>query len=203
MNFSTATVSGLRGTVRRMVTPTQGVTVVAVFQPLAAARFLRAPLHELFGKVVALSDLVPRALLAEIEETLAAAPNAAAQLRALETFLLRLRRDEPDDALARQGLDEILRARGNVRIHALARQLGSSQDRFEKRFRRVVGASPKQVASIARFRAAVAARAAGRSLTEVAHAAGYFDSAHLARVFRAVTGGPPGAFVEVTPGCSK
>jgi methylphosphotriester-DNA--protein-cysteine methyltransferase len=42
-------------------------------------------------------------------------------------------------------------ARGSIRIGALAADLGAGLGQLERRFRRVVGASPKQLASIVRL----------------------------------------------------
>jgi AraC-like DNA-binding protein len=88
-----------------------------------------------------------------------------------------------------------------VRIRALAKELGTSQDPLEKRFRRVVGASPKQFAKIVRFLQVVRGFEGGRSLTELAHQAGYFDQPHLVRDFRAVTGEAPERFLRTREHC--
>lgn len=65
---------------------------------------------------------------------------------------------------------------------------GLSQDALEKRFRRVVGATPKQYASVVRLRRAVEAFGTGRSLTQISLDAGYCDQSHFIRHFRQVTG---------------
>jgi AraC-like DNA-binding protein len=85
---------------------------------------------------------------------------------------------------------------GRLRIASLSHRLGLSVDRFEKRFQRAVGASPKQLASIIRFRRAVAGYAPGLPLTQLAHDTGYFDQSHLIREFRAFTGLAPRDFLR-------
>jgi transcriptional regulator GlxA family with amidase domain len=84
-------------------------------------------------------------------------------------------------------------ARGAISIRSLAAGLGLSQDRLEKRFRQVVGASPKRYCSILRLRY-VLAGSQTRSLVELALEAGYYDQSHFVREFRAVTGEPPRKF---------
>ena len=66
----------------------------------------------------------------------------------------------------------------------------------------MVGASPKQFASIVRFRRAVAAQTSNQTLAALAQATGYFDQSHLAREFRAFTGEPPSRFFQKTMTCS-
>ena len=83
---------------------------------------------------------------------------------------------------------------GNRRIDDLTRYIGLSQSALERRFRRVVGVSPKRFASVLRLRRAVRLRAVGADLTAVAHAAGYFDQSHFIHDFRRATGSSPDAF---------
>ena len=90
----------------------------------------------------------------------------------------------------------IRHARGRLRVGSLSAGLGLITDRLEKRFRRSVGASPKQLASIVRFRHAVRAYRPGLTLTQLAYDAGYCDQSHLVRYFRAVTGQAPGDFLR-------
>jgi len=91
-------------------------------------------------------------------------------------------------------LHAICAAAGAIRVGQIARDLRVSQDTLEKRFRRVVGASPKQFASIVRLRRAVELSRETTTLTALAQDAGYYDQAHFIRDFRAVTGDAPGHF---------
>ncbi|MBL8953344.1 MAG: helix-turn-helix transcriptional regulator, partial [Myxococcaceae bacterium] len=83
-----------------------------------------------------------------------------------------------------------------TRITALAKQLGLELDALEKRFRAVVGSTPKQFASVVRLQRAVAAYRRGASLTQAAFDAGYFDQSHFIRAFRAATGEAPRTFLR-------
>jgi len=83
-----------------------------------------------------------------------------------------------------------VRAAGVLRVEDLACQAGRSVRWLQRRFRRHVGLSPKQV--IRRFRLQEVARrveaGAVPQLADLAYDLGYADQAHLARDFRAVTG---------------
>ena len=175
--------------------------MVAHFHELGAAHFFDVPLHELFGSITPLADLGCRALLSEIEERLALATSHLERARLMDEFLCRRLRERSDDALVTAAARSIRRSRGNLRIRALARELGVSQDALEKRFRRVAGASPKQLASIARFREVVSGFERGETLTSLAHRAGYFDQSHLIREFRAFTGAAPESFMRARRHC--
>jgi len=191
-----ATLTGVRTAVRRIRTSPGGGVVVAPFRAIGAMQFFDAPLHELFGGMAALLDLARAHEVDRLQTCLAEAGTTAQRAAIVDRYLCsRLNARRPDPVVA-AAVSAIGRARGAIRIAPLARELGLSTDRLEKRFRRIVGASPKQLASVLRFRRVVARYRAGVTLTQLAHDAGYFDQSHLIRDFRSFTGQPPGEFLR-------
>ena len=189
-----AVITGLRRSARHMHTSAGGGIVVVKFREVGASAFFAAPLHALFGTSEPLESLVPKADVERAAACIAGASSHGERVAALEDFLLARLTPRPQDAQV-QAAAQVLRARrGQVRIDALARSLLLSQDALEKRFRRVVGTSPKQFASLLRLQAAVSAYRPGLGLTELALQAGYYDQAHFTREFRAAMGAPPGRF---------
>ncbi|MFY1828336.1 helix-turn-helix domain-containing protein [Myxococcus fulvus] len=73
----------------------------------------------------------------------------------------------------------------------LARRVGASTSLVEHRFSEQVGVPMGAYRAWHRMQAAAALALRGRSLTEVAHAAGFYDSAHFSRLFRGMFGLPP------------
>jgi AraC-like DNA-binding protein len=196
-----ATFAGMRDTVRHMRTSAGGGVVLAVFHEGGAAPFLAPPLHELFGASLALDALLPRGDIEEVNSRVEEATDLVERVKVVEEFLLArqaLRRPDPVVAAA---VRAIRAAPGTIRIGPLAAHLGFSQDRLEKRFRRSVGASPKQLASILRLRRAVDSYRPGASLTRLAADAGYFDQSHFIREFRSVTGKAPQEFFGPSHHC--
>ncbi|HVZ74398.1 MAG TPA: helix-turn-helix domain-containing protein [Polyangia bacterium] len=187
--------AGMTGTARRMRTAAGGGVVLARFQPGGAAAFFATPLHELFGATLSLDALVPATDVDRLRTQVSEAATEAARVAALDAFLVARLRPETDDVVAAavRLLDD---ARGALPIRALARHLAISQDPLEKRFRRVVGASPKQFASLLRLRRALESYRPGASLAALALDAGYYDQSHFNRELRAVTGEPPGRFLR-------
>jgi AraC-like DNA-binding protein len=191
-----AALTGMMTTARRMRTRANSGVLLARFRPGGAAPFLDQPLHELFGTTAALDDLMPRAEVDRLQAQVSEATGDQARVAALEAFLvarLGTRAPDPVVAAAVRALEEV---HGAVQIRALARALGISQDPLEKRFRRAVGASPKQLASLLRLRRAIDGYRPGLSLTRLAQEAGYFDQSHFIRAFRAATGESPGRFLH-------
>lgn len=193
--------TGVLGAARRMRTHAGGGIVLAQFRPTGAAPFFRAPLGELFGATVALDDVVPRAEVQRLGDVVAAQPDRARRVAALEAYLLARLPAEAPDPVAVAAVQAIDAARGSLRIARLARSLGLSQDPLEKRFRRAIGASPKQLASIVRVRHAITVGRRGAGWLRAAHEAGYCDQSHFIREFRAFTGEAPTRFFRTGDYC--
>jgi AraC-like DNA-binding protein len=196
-----ATLAGIHAAVRRMHTHANSGIVLALFRPAGAARFFRAPLHELFGAHIRLDDLVPRADVERLGARISEAPDAAARADILSAFLSSRMLADGDDPIATAAIRTIVASHGSLRIATLADQLGISQDPLEKRFRRAIGASPKQLATIVRLRHAISIAERGGSWARVAHEAGYFDQSHFNREFRAMTGDSPARFFRAGDAC--
>ncbi|HEX6272871.1 MAG TPA: helix-turn-helix domain-containing protein [Polyangiaceae bacterium] len=192
--------TGVRTTVRRMQTTAGGIVVVT-FRELGAAQLFDQPLDELFGAMVPLDALETARERSSVVERVALARSNAERAAVVDAYLVNRLRERAPDALVAAAVAAIRREGGSLRIRALARELGTSQDPLEKRFRRVVGASPKQFAKIVRFLHVVRGFERGQSLTELAHAGGYFDQPHLVRDFRAFTGEAPERFLRAREHC--
>jgi transcriptional regulator GlxA family with amidase domain len=188
------TLTGIMNVARRMRTEAHSGIVLARFRPDGAAQFLPHALHEHYGTTMALDEIMPRAGVDRLRARVAECGDDRARVVALEAFLVaRLGQRDPDPLVA-AAVRAIEEAQGALQIGALARRLAISQDPLEKRFRRVVGASPKQFASLLRVRRAVEAYRPEVKLAALALEAGYFDQSHFSRELRAVTGETPGRF---------
>lgn len=196
-------VSGLRTKARRMRTSAGGGVVVAILNPGAAGRFFTRSPFELFESTEALEAWAPPDAARRTSKAMRRACSAAERIALFEDFLLGIARPWQPDPIVVRAMTAIAETAGAIRMSELARAVGSSQDALEKRFRRIVGATPKRYASVVRFRHAIAAVGPGRSLTEVSLAAGYADQSHFNRAFRHVTGEAPREFIGVGEYCSS
>jgi AraC-like DNA-binding protein len=190
------TLTGMTDTARRMHTAADSGVILARFRPGGAARFFAQPLHELFGTTAPLGDLLPPRAAARLQSQVVDAADDRARVAVLESFLAGQLRAGGTDPIVSAALDAITAAEGTLSIRALARRLAISQDPLEKRFRRAVGTSPKQFASLLRLRRAIDGYRPGASLTQLALDAGYFDQSHFSRALRAATGQSPGRFLR-------
>jgi methylphosphotriester-DNA--protein-cysteine methyltransferase len=174
--------------------------LLATFTPVGATAFLRPPLEEFSGTTTDLAGILSRPEeLDRLHEQLAGAPNHGRRVKLLEDFLLSRVRVAAPDPLVAAAVAWLERGTEAKRIDDLTRYIGLSQSALERRFRRIVGVSPKRFASLVRLRRALRLRTTGADLTTVAHIAGYFDQSHFIKDFQRATGSAPAAFFRQVP----
>jgi AraC-like DNA-binding protein len=165
--------------------------------PLGAHALLGAPMSAFANTAVPLGDVGPR-LGADLAERLAAAPGWPARFALLDRVLgARIETGPAPAPEVAWVWRRLRRSAGQVRIGALAGEVGWSPRHLVSRFREQVGLAPKPVARVLRFRRALALLAApgGPPWAEAAVACGYYDQAHLNREFRALAGCTPTALL--------
>ncbi|HEY5749803.1 MAG TPA: AraC family transcriptional regulator [Chryseolinea sp.] len=188
--LATAGITGLTDTYR-VFQNTAGIgSVLVVFRENGAARFLRHPLHELFGESLSLEHFFDRNALVELEERLVMALGDHDRIKLIEHFLIGHLNARPVDLLISRALEYIHQSKGTIRISELASLLHTSASPLEKRFRREIGASPKKFATIVRARNVLAAMEKGAQ-DYAEYLSAFYDQAHFIKDFK--------KFAAVTP----
>jgi AraC-like DNA-binding protein len=191
-----STITGLRRSVRLINYSKDTATIIVLFKETGPSAFFKQPIHELFEESVALDYFIRREEITRIEEQLTTAQNNKQRIAIVEQFLLSKLYDYKPDQLIATAVDNIYSKKGIVGIRALAQSLYISNDAFEKRFRKIVGSSPKQFSSIVRITSIIKQKKQGTSLTDMAFDAGYFDQAHFNKDFKLFTGQTPTDFFK-------
>lgn len=189
-------ISGLRRSVRQFDYTAQTANFLIVFKEAGIAAFSRVPANELFDQSVPGNDLFRRSDLDPLLENLMAAATDQQRVQSVENFLLLHLAHAKQDPLIDNAVRLIRQHNGLIRISQLAGSLHLSQDPFEKRFRTLVGSTPKQYASIIRLRGLIHNYPSYSSLTEASYDAGYFDQSHFIKDFRLFTGRTPKEFFQ-------
>jgi AraC-like DNA-binding protein len=81
-----------------------------------------------------------------------------------------------------------------VMSQSVTERLFISQSPFEKRFRKLVGTTPKKVASIVRFNTVLDNLSNSKSLIDICYENNFFDQAHFIKDFKQFTGDTPENF---------
>ncbi|MFF9076021.1 DUF6597 domain-containing transcriptional factor [Streptomyces sp. NPDC014735] len=164
------------------------------FAPGTAPALLGVPAHELRDRRVGLADLWPSALVRDLTERVAEAPDPAA---ALEAIALRRAADTaPPDPLMRSVAAHLGEGRS---VADTARSAGLGARRLHRRSLAAFGYGPKTLARILRLRRALALVRSGTPYAEAAVMAGCTDQAHLAREMRDLTGTTLTAHLRADP----
>jgi AraC-like DNA-binding protein len=185
------TLTGLHCGSRAVRTEPDGCLVLGHLHPAAAAS-LGWDARALVGTTLDLATLWPAQELQALADRLIGASDDADRMTLMEAAVAaRLATGPAADAMVVAAVNRIRAAPAEIRIAALAEQLGTSVDTLERRFAAAVGVSPKRFARAARLRSAVLSYAADMTLTDVALGAGYYDQSHFVREMQAATGLAP------------
>jgi Adenosine deaminase len=192
----TSTISGLRKSVRLIHYLKDSATIIVLLKETGARAFFNEPLYELFEESISLDTFINQHKIALIEEQLAEAQSSIQRIAIIEQFLLsKLCINTPDKLIA-TAVEKIHSTKGAIKIKELAETLYISNDAFEKRFRKVVGTSPKQFSNIIRLELIAKQKQLTENFTEIAFNAGYYDQPHFNKDFKLFTGQTPTEFYK-------
>lgn len=169
-------------------------TILVYFTETGFSHFASHPVSELFNLSLSLDHVLDKDRIREVEEKLAPAATDKQRLKIVEQFLLSQLRDIQTDKLVSEAVKLIYQYKGDIRIKELNEKLSISPSPFEKRFRKVVGTTPKKFASIIRFNSVLTGLNEAKSLLEICHEHNFFDQAHFIKHFRQFTGDTPEHF---------
>ena len=192
--LSSSGLTGLRNSYRVFSNSENIGTVLVFFKEGAAPVFFKQPIHELFMESVSLDNFILRSELLILEEKLQEAKKDIEKIAIVEEFLISRMNQSLPDLLVLSAISFIYKSSGNIRIRELTEKLHISQSPLEKRFRQVVGTSPKKFASIVRFKNTIQHYNANNSLAALGYEAGYYDQAHFIKEFKNFTGESPEIF---------
>ncbi|OMP79220.1 hypothetical protein BW716_11305 [[Flexibacter] sp. ATCC 35208] len=191
-SLPTYSLSGLRKTPRLIQYHAGTSNLLILFKEGGLNAFFDIPAHEFFNESISLDNLVDISFL---EDQLSEGTD---YIGIVENFLLQQLKHRTPDQLILAATNAIKEQQGNLNITQLASSLYISQDAFEKRFRKVIGTTPKQFASLVRMQSIVK-NYPSKDFTHLALEAGYFDQAHFNKAFKQFTGLTPSSFFNTPP----
>lgn len=169
-------------------------TILVYFSDIGFTHFSSRPANELFDLIISLDDIFEKSKVNEVEEKLATVSTDKQRIKIVEQFLLSELKDIQTDKLIIEAIKLIYQSKGTIRVKELNEKLFISQSPFEKRFRKVVGTTPKKFASIIRFNAVLDNLEETKSLIEICYENNFFDQAHFIKDFKQFTGDTPEQF---------
>lgn len=192
--LTTAGITGISNSYKVFKNSRDIGTVLVYFTEIGFTHFTSHPANELFNISISLDDVFDKSKVNNVEEKLAVSTTDKQRVKIVEQFLLSELKAVQTDRLIVEAVKLIYQSRGNIRIKELSEKLFISQSPFEKRFRKLVGTTPKKFASIIRFNAVLDNLDKTRSLTEICYENNFFDQAHFIKDFKQFTGDTPENF---------
>lgn len=160
--------------------------------PFAVAQLFSLPSVETRNQMLDLQTLLGSEGT-ELEERMMLAPDNVARVCIISSFL-----EKKQQQVTRKApgvfemIHSIIQTKGEARIEELSRQSFLSTRQFERSFKHYAGFSPKLFSRIIRFQAALGMYPhKDKSLTEIAHACGYYDQSHFIQDFKEFSGHNP------------
>lgn len=169
-------------------------TILVFFTDIGFTHFASHPANELFNQSISLEYILDKNKVSETEEKLSFAQTDKQRKHIVEQFLLSQLRNIQTDKLIIEAVKLIYQSKGTIRIKELNEKLFISQSPFEKRFRKLVGTTPKKFASIVRFNTVLNNLNNTKSLTDICYENNFFDQAHFIKDFKQFTGNTPENF---------
>lgn len=182
------TVSGAMTRTHEFHLPAGQMTVGLRFRPGMASTLLHVPADELTDLTVPLDDLLG-SRARSLRERLANARSIEEHLAILQKSLPAV----PSLTPAQKAIAALVSSRGDLRMEELAGMANLSARQFRRQCLTLTGLTPKRLARVLRFQAAMArARAGSRpDWARLAAECGYYDQAHLIRDFTELAGRTP------------
>lgn len=168
-------------------------SILVFFNEIGASYFFQNPINEFFNESLSLDNLVNKSDIQNIEDLLGNAKTDPERISIVEQFLLLQLTARQEDKILTEAVRQIYHEKGKIKIKKLADSLYISQSPFEKRFRKIIGTSPKKFASIIRFNHILNNLQKGNSL-DLSYKNDYFDQAHFIKDFKHFTGETPEQF---------
>lgn len=194
--LSTTGITGLTNQVQSFKNSGETGSVLVYFRDTGLAHFTRVPLHEIYDLSIDLTHILDKNIIRAAEDSLHEASTDEERIAIVEKALLAMIEEKTSDVLILKAVEMINEQKGNLRIRDLQKQLFISQSPFEKRFRRIVGTSPKKYASIVRFQHVLEDMKTKKSLAAITYEHNFFDPAHFSREFKQFTGQSPEQFIR-------
>lgn len=168
--------------------------LVIIFQPGLASALINTPINEFFENFTPYDEFFNSARVSFIKKQLQNQDNYHGVIKAVEDFLMVEAQWSHTDGIIKDAIVEIIENEGVVSMPALLDKFSISRDSFEKKFRKLVGTSPKKFSNIVRFRSLFEKNETKTTLTELGLNAGYYDQSHFIKDFKTVTGKKPSDF---------
>ncbi|MEJ7643113.1 MAG: helix-turn-helix domain-containing protein [Chryseolinea sp.] len=171
----------------------------ARFYPYGFAAFVTTPIKSLANKETPLELLFGERGAKELENKIIKATSTPRRIEIIEDFLLnKFSIGATIAGVVKSTVDTMLSTKGSQPIGAILKEDLTKRRQLERKFRKQIGISPKQLGKVIRLQAALKMliNCESENLTRIAYDSEYYDQAHFIKDFKEFTGTTPKAFLS-------
>jgi AraC-like DNA-binding protein len=179
-------------------------TIGIEFCPQGAYRFFHFTLNEIQNKIYSLSDVLGN-IGKQLAEQINYTTSVQKKISLLQQFLLKQLSLHNEDMIFEYCIEKITASKGRITIKELEKKTGYSSRWLNMKFNNKLGVSPKNLASIIRFKQYYQAFINGneKSFFKNDFYELYYDQSHFIKDFKRFTGLPPTKFEKQTNNFGK
>lgn len=172
------------------------VLFVVILKPGYAISIINRPINELFEVFVPLKEIFGARRLYSLWSKFKKQNSFDEIVKSMEDFLVNEMELNHCDKVIKEAITSIEKELGFISIKSLIDELPMSRNSFEKKFKALVGTTPKQFSNIVRFRNLFGTSESNKNLTEIGLDAGYYDQSHFIKDFKSFTGKTPSEYYK-------
>jgi AraC-like DNA-binding protein len=181
------------------IEPTGYVNTFAIrFYPYGFANFVTIPIENLANKETPLKELFGEQAAETLEKGIILAENVEQRIQIVEGFLLeKLNEEKTIDKIVKSTIDALMTSKGSESISNITNKDKSTRRKLERKFKKQIGISPKQLGKVIRLQTALKLLLNQNKdkLTTIAYQCEYYDQAHFTKDFKEFTGISPKDFL--------
>lgn len=169
------------------------------FYPYGFANFVALPIEQLANKETPIEDLFGKPTAIALEKQIIQAKDTRERIQIIEAFLLdQLKQETTLDKIVQTTINALLSSKGNAPINSILQNDKSKRRQLERKFKKQIGISPKQLGKLIRLQTALklVLNKDRERLTDIAYQCEYYDQAHFIKDFREFTGINPRDFLD-------
>ncbi len=181
------------------IEPTGYVNTFAIrFYPYGFTNFVTQPIKNLANKETPLELVFEEKIAKELEQKITQAKGIKQRIKIIERFLLeRLKDKSTVENIVKTTVNALLSTNGSATIKTILKDDLSKRRQLERKFKKHIGVSPKQLGKVIRLQTALKMllNEETESLTHIAYESEYYDQAHFIKDFKEFTGTNPKDFL--------
>lgn len=193
-SLSIAGITGLADSYKVFSNSAHIGTILVYFTETGLSQLTKCPIIHFFNQSISLENIFDRNRITEVTERLSEADSDLKRIAVIEQFLLSGLKESAPDKLVAAAAKLIREKEGNIQIGLLSNILYSSASVLERRFKQVIGATPKKFASLVRINRVLDELKTKKPVITICHEYDFFDQAHFIKDFKRYTGDTPEDF---------